>query len=203
MDLHTISQFLIHTAQAATEAAPHAAELAAQAAPEAHVESKSVLETLGIDWRIFIAQLINFGVILFVLWKWVLTPVARKLTERTEKIEKSLNDAERIEKEKQEFSVWRDSEMAKVRNQAASLVAEAETQATQSKQQILLQAKEEQAKVVEQAKSQIEQEKQKALQAAKSELADIVTTATEKILREKIDEKKDKELIKEFLGQAK
>ena len=58
-------------------------------------------------------------------------------------------------------------------------------------------------KELDQAKKEIEAEKIKALQAAKSELADIITTAAEKILRQKLDEKNDKELIKKSLSNLK
>lgn len=186
-----IVQLLIPVAQAVTEATPVAGEVAKT--------SGGVLGTLGIDWRYFIAQLVNFGLVLFVLWKWVLTPVAKKLTERSEQIEQSMLDATSTKREKEEFAVWKEQEMTKTRQEASSIITTAQKEATASKDEILLRAKEDQLKLVEQAKRQIEQEKTAQLQSAKAELADIITSATEKILKAKLDEKKDKELIKESL----
>lgn len=210
MDIHQIAQFLIHTAQASAEVAkdaiPAAAELAQGAAPaaaEAAHEEAGVLGTLGIDWKLFIGQLINFAVLLFVMWKWVLPPIAKKLTERTEKIEKSLHDADRIAKEKKEFETWKDGEMAKARQEASSIVTAAQTDAQKAKQQIAAETKAEQEKIVAQAKRQIEDEKSRQLAEAKSELANMITTASEKIIRKKLDSKADQELIKESLGSIK
>lgn len=201
MDLNSIKEIIIPIAQAATEAAPHAAEAATQVAEAgAHAEaSGGVIGTLGINLRYFIAQLINFGVVLFVLWKWVLTPVANKLTERTARIEKAMEDANTVEKEKQEFAIWKEQEMNKARQEAGAIVASAQKDAGVAKDEILYQTKLEQEKLILQAKKQIEQEKTAQLQNAKAELADLITGATEKILRSKLDDKKDKELIRESL----
>jgi F-type H+-transporting ATPase subunit b len=171
----------------------------AKAAEEAATESSSPIGTLGINLKLFIAQLINFGVILFVLWKWVFTPVAKKLQERTDKIEKSLNDADRISKEKQEFEAWRNSEIAAARKEASEVINASQTEAGKVKDQILNEAKAQQNQIVENAKIQIQQEKTKALVDAKSEIADLVTNAAEKILKSKLDSGKDKEFIMDAL----
>ncbi|PIR96224.1 MAG: ATP synthase F0 subunit B [Candidatus Doudnabacteria bacterium CG10_big_fil_rev_8_21_14_0_10_42_18] len=200
MDFHQISEFLIKTAHAATESIQHAEPVVAEVAQHAaEAGDDGVLGTLGINLKLFIAQLVNFGVILLVLWKWVFNPVAKKLTERTEKIEKSLNDAGRIETEKQEFQTWREEEMSKARSEAYGVISKASSDAQIVQTEVLQKTKEEQTKLVEQAKAQIESEKNLALEQAKGELAEIVTAATEKILRKKLDDKEDDRLIKESL----
>lgn len=172
-------------------------------AAEEGAASEGGAAVLGINLKLFIAQLINFAVVLGILWKFVFTPVANKLQERTDKIEKAMKDATSTEKEKQEFAVWKQQEMTKARTEAGGIISQAQSEAGKVKEDILKQAKDEQLKLVEQSKKQIEQEKAQALQSAKSELADIITTATEKILRQKLDDKKDKELIKESLKDIK
>lgn len=181
---------------------PHILIPIAHAAEEAATEG-GIAGTFGIDWMKFVAQLINFGIVLFILWKWVFGPVTKKLQERTDKIEKAMRDANSTEKEKQEFAVWKQQEMTKAKTEANSIINSAQSEAGKVKEDILKQAKEEQLKLVEQSKKQIEQEKAQALSSAKSELADIITTATEKILRQKLDDKKDKDLITKSLSSLK
>ena len=164
--------------------------------------NSSPVAVLGLNLKLFIAQLINFAIVLFILWKWVFTPVTKALTARTEKIEKSLHDADRIQKEKQEFEQWRQQEMGKARQEASAIVSKAQTDAGKVKDEIMEQTKAEQLKLVEQSRKQIEQEKNQQLQSAKSELADLITTATERVVRQKLDAKKDAELIKESLSQV-
>ena len=169
----------------------------ARAAEEA--QNTGVAGTLGLNATYFIGQLLTFSVLLFILWKWVFTPVAKKLTERAERVEKAMRDAASTEKEKQDFSKWKAEQMVNTRHEASIIISKAQNEAVKTKDAILLQAKEEQTKLVEQAKLQIEQEKSQALTSAKSELADLVTIASEKILRKKLDGQKDQELVKEML----
>lgn len=174
----------------------------AHAAEEATADT-GIAGTFGIDWMKFIAQLINFAVVLLILWKWVFTPVTKKLEERTAKIEKAMKDATNTEKEKQAFSAWKLEEMSNARKESNIIITEAKTEAEKVKDQILQDAKFEQQKLVGQAKEKIIEEQQKAISAAKGELADLVTNATEKIIRQKLNSTKDQELIKESLRTIK
>jgi len=185
IDLNQLSQLIIPVA--------HAQEAA----------SSGGIATLGLNVTFFIAQLVNFGILLLIFWKWILPGVTKAMQARTERIQKSLTDADRIEKEKKEFDVWRQAEMSKARQEASSIVTSAQTEAGKAKQAILDQTKADQQKLVDQAKTQIESEKNKALQDAKGELADLITNATEKILRHKLDGKTDQALIKESLANVK
>ena len=49
--------------------------------------SGGVIGTLGLNWKLFMAQLLNFGIVLFVLWKWVFRPVAGALETRRQRVE--------------------------------------------------------------------------------------------------------------------
>lgn len=189
MDIHSIISAFIPVAKAAAE------ETAAKGGGPAAV--------LGLNLKLFIAQLVNFGVVLFILWKFVFGPVAKKLQQRTETIEKAMADAAGTEKEKQEFEVWKQTEMNKARSEASSIVTQAQNEAIKAKDVIMSAAKEEQDKMLQQTKKLIEQEKSQALQSAKAELADLITMTTEKLIRTKLDEKKDKDLIKQTLSDLK
>lgn len=190
MDLPSIAHLLFPIAHAAEEAAHETAA------------NPSIVGMFGLDWKLFIAQLVNFGIVLFVLWKWVFRPVAKALTARTEKIEKSLADAQQITQDKETFETWKNAEISKVRVEASQIITEAKQQAEGARQEILDKAKQEQAQVLLQTKNQLETEKQKALSEVKGQIADIVVTASETILREKLTDKKDQELIKQALQQA-
>lgn len=172
----------------------HAAEEAANAEAQT-----GLLGTFGVNWKFFIAQLINFSIVVFIFWKWVLTPVALKLTERSEQISTALKDAEKIQEEKKEFDIWKQEEMSKARKQASEIINEASHEAEKIKQETLLRTKVEQDKIVNVAKAQILEEQEKSVHEIKSQVADLITTSTEKILKSKLDEKKDKDLIKETL----
>lgn len=174
----------------------HAAEAVATAEKET-----GIVGTLGINWKLFLAQLINFGIILYILRRFVFIPISKKLEERAEKIERALQDAEEVEKQKMEFEEWKKQELAKTRQEAADIIAKAETDAGVARDDLMKKTKSDQEKVIKQAQDQIESDQKKALAQIKSEVADLVTSATERVLKRKLDDKHDMELIKKTLDE--
>jgi F-type H+-transporting ATPase subunit b len=172
----------------------------AHAAEAAQTEAQTgLLGTFGINWKFFIAQLINFSIVVFIFWKWALTPVAKKLTERTERITIALKDAERIQEEKKEFDEWKAEEMKKVRSEAAEVISKATSEAEAAKAAILAKTKEDQEKMILQAKNQIASDQERSMAEIKGQVADMVTKATEKIIKQKLDGAKDQEIIKQTI----
>ena len=159
----------------------------------------SVTALLGIDWKLFIAQLINFLIVLFILWKWVFKPLGKKLEQRTHKIEQSLQQAKEVEQKLKDAEAFRQAEMEKVRAEANAAIYEAQKNAEKVREELTNAAQAEAAKLLEDARKEINAEKVKMLQEVREEAAILVVAATEKILKEKIDPKKDEQLIKESL----
>ncbi len=159
----------------------------------------SVTALLGIDWKLFIAQLVNFLIVLFVLWKWVFKPLGKKLEQRTHKIEQSLEHAKEIEQKLNDAEKFRQAEMEKVRAEANAAIYEAQKNAEKVREELTKAAHEEATKLLEGARKEMDAEKIKMMQEIREEAATLVVAATEKILKEKIDPKKDEQLIKESL----
>src|SRR3954467_12266796 len=110
------------------------------AATEATTASGGVLGTLGVDWKLFLAQLINFGIVLFIFWKWVVKPLGTTLTKRQERIEAGLKNAERTDVERKKFEDWKVAEMKKVRTEADKILRITTDTANQIKQDTIVEA---------------------------------------------------------------
>ena len=54
---------------------------------------ESFVSTFHIDWKIIIAQAINFAVVVFVLYRFAIKPLKKNLDERKNTIEQGLSDA--------------------------------------------------------------------------------------------------------------
>ena len=179
------------------EIAHAAGEAAVEVAGKTAEAKGGIAGTLGLNLQLFIAQLINFGIVLFTLWKFVFKPVATKLNERTDKIEKALKDADLTVKEREEFGVWKDKEIKEVKGHATEIIAKAKKDADGVKDETLRETKEAQGKLIAQAKAMIEKEKENAIKEARTQIAELVILATEKVIGKKLDEKADKQLIEE------
>jgi F-type H+-transporting ATPase subunit b len=179
------------------------------AATEAVVESAAgtteaaggPLGTLGINWKLFLAQLVNFGIVLFIFWKWVVKPLGTTLENRQKKIESGLKNAAYMEEEKEKFEQWKTGEMKKVRLEAENVIKVTTDTAEKTKTEIVSLAQSQAEKIIEQAKSSIELEKAQMLKDVKASVAELVVSASEKILKSKLDSKKDHELVSESMRE--
>jgi len=112
-----------------------------------------MFETLGIQWPKLIAQLVNFAIVLFVLWRYAYRPVFQLLEARRQKIADGIANAEKIKVElaKTESERKRILEQAgdtanlmiEQAREAANRVREVETQkAITAAEQIIAKARE-------------------------------------------------------------
>lgn len=161
-----------------------------------------LVHNLGIDWRLLIAQVINFVILFFLLKKFLFKPVLGLLEKRREKIEKSMRDAERIEKELAAIREKREEIIKTANQKAEEILHEAKEIAESQKTKILADTKKETEKMLDEARASIEKEKDKLVDEAREDLAELVLLATEKVVREKLDEEKDGELVREVLARV-
>jgi F-type H+-transporting ATPase subunit b len=158
-----------------------------------------LLTKLGIDWKLLIAQVVNFLILLFVLWKFAYGPVLAMLEKRQKKIEKGLADAEEAGKKIEESADMQKGILKKARTEAKDIVEKAHEQAEKAKSEIAVEAKVQAEKIISDARREIGIEKEKTIAEIKAEIGGLVVLATEKIINQKIDAKKDEELIREAM----
>ncbi|MCK4891918.1 MAG: hypothetical protein KAS78_04575, partial [Candidatus Pacebacteria bacterium] len=58
-----------------------------------------IFSKLGLDYKLIIAQAVNFVLLLIILQRLAYKPILKMLNDRTEKIDKSLKQAEQIKEE--------------------------------------------------------------------------------------------------------
>jgi F-type H+-transporting ATPase subunit b len=159
-----------------------------------------VLGTLGIDWKLFIAQLVNFSVVLFVMWRWVYRPLVKMMDARTKKIEDGLQFSKEAERRMAEAQVERDAMLQETRLKVHQTMDEATKKAEAMRHEKLAQAKTEIEKVVAETKAQIKAEREAAMDTLRSEVASLVTLATAKVAG-KLDDKTQHKLVEQAITE--
>lgn len=142
----------------------------------------SLISIFHIDWKIIIAQMVNFGVVFFVLYRYAIKPLGQLMEERGATIEKGLTDAKENATKLADTEKEYAAALAQARKEGSALVTSAKNEAESEKARIMESAKTEADKILAQGKAQLEADKTKMLADAKKELADIVIAATEKVL---------------------
>lgn len=159
----------------------------------------SLIQTFHLDVKLLLAQLINFSVAFCVLYFFGLKPLFKVMNERSGKIAKSLEEGKEIEKKLAETEADYKKEISKAKKEAGELLEKAGEQTQERQKEMLAKAKEDIAKIIWKEKEKISADKKQALQEIKSEVADLVAASVEKVLGERMDMKKDKEIIEEAM----
>lgn len=161
---------------------------------------ESLIEVFHVDSKLLLAQAINFGIVFAVLYFFALKPIIKVMGERTKKIEKSLADAEKIEEKLKQTKEEYNAVMAQAKKEANIILEKANMAAEENKKEMVIKAKEEIGQVINQEKANMQTEKANTLKELKKEVAGLVAIALEKILEEKLDIKKQKEIIKKMIS---
>lgn len=156
---------------------------------------EELIKTFHIDWKLIIAQLVNFAIVLFVLQRYAYGPILKMMTERSEKIEKGIKDSEHAHKKLAEIAEKEKEVLVEAKKQAIAIIAQAEAVAVKNKESILGESKQQAEKILADAAKKMEAERTQMMQEIKGQVADLVVAATGKILAEKIDANKDRDII--------
>lgn len=158
-----------------------------------------IFEKLGIDPKLLIAQAVNFILLLIILQRIGYKPILKMLNDRTEKIEKSLKQAKKIEEELQNTEKTKIAEIKKAKYEAQEIIKQANELAEKKAQEMIEGTKVKTQEIVASAKQEIQAEKESSVQEAKKEIAEISIQIAKKIIKNNFDESKEKEAANDIL----
>ena len=157
----------------------------------------------GLDWKILIAQLINFAILVFVLYKFGYKPFFKFLEDRTSKIEAGIENADKASKKLAEITEKEIEVLKTAKKEALKIIETARLESEENKKKAVEKAKEEIGQIINKEKQSMQQEKAEVLRDIKNEVSSLVISAVEKVLAEKMDSKKDKEMIEKVIADLK
>ncbi|EKE19695.1 MAG: hypothetical protein ACD_8C00124G0044 [uncultured bacterium] len=162
-----------------------------------------LINALGLNVKILLAQLINFGVLVFVIYKFAYGPIMKVLDERQEKIEKGISNANEAGKKLVQIEEKEKLVLAEAKKEAQEIIKKAQEIAESGKAQIIETTKQEAANIMANTQKKIEQEREKIMGEIKGEISGLILTVTEKIINEKLDNDKDKKLVEDMIVSIK
>ncbi|OGH63339.1 MAG: ATP synthase F0 subunit B [Candidatus Magasanikbacteria bacterium RIFCSPHIGHO2_01_FULL_50_8] len=170
-------------------------------APESAIAG--VVGTLGLKTDVFIAQLLNFLIILFVLWRWAYKPLLKILEEREVRIKKGLDDADAAGARLADIEKEHVAVLARAREEGAVFIKDAHARADEKREELLAKSRAEISKLVTDARKKIADERATAAEELKKEIAALVVTTAEMVLKERIDADKDATIMNKSLKKIK
>lgn len=160
----------------------------------------NALSALGLNIQSFLFQLVTFLLLLFILRKYAFPPLVRTLEDRRKAVEQSIDQAKEaaVALEKAEQKI--DAMLREARDQAEELVAAGHKEAAKMVEDAETKAVKRAEHIVKEAQANMDHELNKARDALKQETARLVAEATGYIIKEKVDAKKNSELVSKALG---
>lgn len=144
------------------------------------------MDTLGIQWKILVAQTISFAFVFFVLWRFAYRPIFAMLQARREKIAEALANAEKIKADVARTEAERQKILADAADRANKLIEEGREAAARVREQETQKAIAAGEQIVAKAREAAAQERVQMLAQLKREVGRLVvqttTSVTGKIL---------------------
>ncbi len=154
---------------------------------------------ITVDPGIFIAQICNLMIQLFILKKFLLEPVQKVLDERKAMADAQIAEAEKANQDAQAMKTEYEQSLASAKAEANSIVAAAQKTASARSEAIVGEARTAAAQLKEKAQEDIALEKKKAINEVKDEIGTMAMDIASKVVEREIDQKDHQALIDEFI----
>jgi F-type H+-transporting ATPase subunit b len=167
---------------------------------EAHGPAGAPTSPFEVNFGLFFWTWIVFGLLLFALWKLAFPAILRATEERERRIQRQLEEAERMNAEARAAAEEHQRMLEGARDQALSLINEAKTVSQQERDAMLHKTREEQEQLLERARREIAAERERAVTLLRQEAVDLSLAAASKLIEEKVDDEANRKLVTQFLN---
>lgn len=154
-----------------------------------------LLAKLGVDWRLLIAQAINFGILLLILTIFVYRPLLSLLDERRERVRRAMEEAKRIELQAKEMEDLRQKELQKIDQEVGVLLEQGRREAETVRNETLAAAKREADALLTKARRELTEERARVFQEIEETLARMIVRVTEKVIEREFSAKDQERLL--------
>ncbi len=161
------------------------------------------IEAFGINWKLLIAQLINFAILVFILGKFVYKPIIKALDNRRKKIEEGVQFSEKAKQELAGVESLKTEELRKAEIKGQSVIKEAEVNAQKIADGVLATAEKDKERILATGKNILLEQKAIMEKSFYQNAAGAVKDALAKVLARGDFSKAEEELISETMKEVK
>ncbi|OHA53155.1 MAG: ATP synthase F0 subunit B [Candidatus Terrybacteria bacterium RIFCSPLOWO2_01_FULL_48_14] len=160
-----------------------------------------LIANLGLDWKLLLAQMFNFGILAFVLTKLVYKPLLKALKERQKLAKATVDNAEESRKALENIDAETKQIEGEARKKADEIIKKAEVQASERRETLIVKANEEAEKIVSQARAEAKAERALLFSEARRDMASLVIRAAEKVLEREVTKEDSKKLAQKAIEE--
>ena len=161
-----------------------------------------MLETLGIHFPSLAIYLVNFLLVLLLLYLFAYKPLLRLMDQRAERIRESLEAADTARQEAASSQEAIQEQVTEARREGQRIMDQAREASERFRTEEMDKARQEAEAFVERAKEDIARERDTALQEVRASFGDLAITAAERVIRSSLDLQAHEELINQVLEEG-
>lgn len=161
-----------------------------------------MLETLGIHFPTLLIYLVNFLVVLALLFAFAYKPILRMMDQRAERIRESLEASERAQAEAASSRDAVEEQLTEARREGQRLMDQAREAADRFRADEMERARAEAEAFVERARADIQRERDAAVEEVRANFGDLAITAAERVIRRSLDRQAHEDLIVQVLEEG-
>lgn len=167
---------------------------------------EDLVRQFGLDWKLLLAQAVNFFVLLAVLRYFAYGPILKVLRERREKIAEGVKAAEESEKIRESAKAEKEAVLLEAEERAVAVVSAAEDKAGEQAKNIVDAAHQKSEQVILAGQRKLEEEHAKLAEEVRHGAEGLVQDALKVVIGKMDPDEKDRALIaaavKELKGRA-
>jgi F-type H+-transporting ATPase subunit b len=161
------------------------------------------LDKLGINFGLFILQILVFVIVIITLTAWIFRPLVDLLAKRRQAIAQGLEDARAAAEARAGAEKDADKLVAEAHTKASQIVREATERAETAGRDVKAAAEAEAASARAKALAEIEEDRNRILGDLRGQVAALSIAAAQKLVGDALDEKRQHDLIGEFFSGVK
>jgi F-type H+-transporting ATPase subunit b len=150
-------------------------------------------------WKDYIWKIINFLLLVIILFKFAKKPMQNFFQKRTELIEKTLNEAKEAKEASLKALKEVETRLKAKDSEIEGILAASRKSGEQERASIIAESDRLKTKILEQAKTNIEFELKSAKEAIKAEAVELAMELAEKKIKEKLTKEEQEKLLEDSL----
>lgn len=159
-----------------------------------------LVHSLGIEWPILLAQVVNFAILLAILGKFIYKPVMRLLDERKEGVAKALEREEKATAKLAAADSDGEAILAQARLESQKLIDGAKNDGEAIKRKMLTEAQQDTLRLRTEAEKRLAGERAKLVADVRRDIGAVVVEAIERSFSDVLDSRAQGKMVEQALA---
>ena len=160
------------------------------------------MEGLGVTWSTLVAQIINFVILLGLLYLVAYKPILRMFDERSRRIKESMEQTDTIREQAARADEDVKKRVEEAGKEGQEVISRAMRTGEEARQKIQQEARQEAEAILDRARLEIQRERDEAVDELRQEFADLTIEAAGKVIEKSLDKEAHRELIDKVLEEG-